>query len=342
LPRAAADLTGRDVESDRIAAQIGQWSCATAVVALLGPPGVGKTALATHAGYRLADRFPDGTFFVDLRGTQPDPLSVGAVADQLMRALGVQTNLADDADRLTTYQWTMQANRVLLVLDDASDEAQVRPLLPNSPGSLMLITSRGPLSGLESVTRIVLDVLTSAQAVHLLGLIAGHDRVAAEPDVALRIAELCDRLPLALRIAGNRLADRPDWPLAGLARQLSDPARRLAALTAGDLDMRGAFMSSYDRLAPTARKVFRGLGLLPGPVVSVEAVAAATELVPVEAEDELESLVDAHILRNATEGRYAVTGLSHLFARELLRTEDALDPAVIPAPRDEPLLTPVA
>jgi transcriptional regulator with XRE-family HTH domain len=333
LPRAAADLTGRDVESDRIVAQIGQCTCTTAVVALLGPPGVGKTALATHAGHRVADRFPNGTFFLDLRGTRPDPLGAGAAADQLTRAFGIRAGLPSEEDRLAAYQWAMQGRRVLLVLDDADDETQVRPLLPNSPGSLMLITSRGALSGLESVARIVLDILTPAEAVHLLGLIAGHDRVAAEPRAALRITELCDRLPLALRIAGNRLADRPDWPLARLERQLSDPDRRLTALTAGDLNIRNTFMSSYDQLAPTARRVFRGLGLLPGPVVSVRTVAAATDLMPEAAEDELESLVDAHILRNATAGRYALTGLTHLFARELLLTEDSLDPAAIPGPR---------
>jgi hypothetical protein len=167
--------------------------------------------------------------------------------------------------------------------------------------------------------------------VHLLGLIAGHDRITAEPDAAARIADLCDRLPLALRIAGNRLADRPDWPLSRLERQLSDPDRSLAALTAGDLDIRSALGSSYDRLFPTARKVFRGLGLLPGPVISIAAVAAATELAPEEAETELESLVDAQILRNATDGHYRVTPLPHLFARELLRTDDP--PTVIPGPR---------
>jgi transcriptional regulator with XRE-family HTH domain len=331
LPRPAADLTGRDVESDRIVAQIGQCTCTTSVVTLLGPPGVGKTALATHAGHRVADRFPNGTFFLDLRGTRPDPLDVGAAANQLMRAFGVRTGLPSDEDRLAAYQWMMQGRKVLLVLDDANDEAQVRPLLPNSPGSLMLITSRAALSGLESVARIVLDVLTRPQAVHLLGLIAGHDRITAEPDAAARIADLCDRLPLALRIAGNRLADRPDWPLSRLERQLSDPDRRLAALTAGDLDIRSALGSSYDRLFPTARKVFRGLGLLPGPVISIAAVAAATELAPEEAETELESLVDAQILRNATDGHYRVTPLPHLFARELLRTDDP--PTVIPGPR---------
>lgn len=346
LPRYAADFTGRAVESDRIVAQIGQCTYATAVVAMTGPPGVGKTALATHAGYRVTDRFPNGTFFVDLRGTRPDPLKVGAAADYLTRAFGDQTSLASDEDRLARYQWMMQAQRVLLVLDDAEDEAQVRPLLPNSPGSLMLITSRRALSGLESVARVMLDVLTPAAAVHLLGLIVGHDRVAAEPGAAMRIAELCDRLPLALRIAGNRLADRPDWPLTRLERQLSDPDRRLAALTAGDLDIRSTFMSSYDRLAPTARRVFRELGLLPGPTVSVDAVATATELMPEEVEAELESLVDAHILRNAVEGRYVLTGLTHLFARELQLAEGSLDPAVVPDPRRDnsprptvPLLT---
>jgi transcriptional regulator with XRE-family HTH domain len=343
LPRAVADLTGRDTESDRIVTRISQCACATAVVALLGPPGVGKTALATHAGHRVADRFPNGTFFLDLRGSSPAPLSAGAAAEQLMRAFGVRGDLPSDEDRLTAYQWMMQGRRVLLVLDDAADEAQVRPLLPNSPGSVMLITSRGTLSGLESVVRIVLDVLTPAQAVHLLGMMAGHDRIAAEPDAALRIAELCDRLPLALRIAGNRLADRPNWPLARMARQLGDPDRRLTTLTAGDLDMRGVLASAYDRLAPAARHVFRELGLLPGPTASVEAVAAATELTLQTAEDELESLVDAHILRNAANGHYVLTGLAHLFARELRHTANSPDPTGIPDPRRDdspaPLLT---
>src|SRR5882757_6361154 len=135
------------------------------------------------------------------------------------------------------------------------------------------------------------------------------------------------------------------WPLARLERQLSDPDRRLTALTAGDLDIRSALRSSYDRMVPAARKVFRGLGLLPGPMVSVAAVAAATDLTPAEAEDELESLVDAHILRNASDGHYLVAGLPHLFTRELLLADDSLDPTVIPGPRRDspqptvPLLT---
>lgn len=348
LPRVADDLTGRDSESDRIVSQIGQRASATPVVALLGPPGVGKTALAAHAGHRLADRFPHGTFFLDLRGTSSTPLGTAAAAAQLTRAFGVRISLPSDDERLSTYQWLMQSRRVLLVLDDADDEAQVRSLLPNSPGSLMLITSRRTLSGLESVTRILLDVLTAAEAVHLLGLIVGHDRVAAEPESALRIAELCDRLPLALRIAGNRLADRPDWQLSRMEQQLADPGRRLAALTAGDLDVHSVYRSSYDRLASTTRKVFRGLGTLPGPTVSVDAVSAATQLMPEAAEGELESLVDAHLVRNGKTGHYVLPGLAYLFARELPHTEDSIDPTAIPGPRGDdsptpavPLLAPV-
>ncbi|WP_199442196.1 helix-turn-helix domain-containing protein [Umezawaea beigongshangensis] len=328
LPRAVADLTGRQEQLARITAVADDHAHTTAVVALLGEPGVGKTALAVSAGHRLADRFPDGTVFLGLRGTQPDPLSPGAAAEHLLRAIGVHDGdvpPADD-DRLALFQWLVRDLRLLVVADDAADEAQVRPLLPNSPGSLVLITSRRTLSGLESVVRLALEVLSPAESVELLGAIAGHDRVAAEAGAALRIAELCDHLPLALRIAGNRLADRPDWPISRLERRLRDPARRLSALTAGDLDVRSALAHSYDRLAPAARKVFRGLGLLPGPAVAVGTVAVVSGLALDAAEEQLEALVDARVLHAAADGDYLVSGLVRLFARELLTGEHGRAP----------------
>jgi transcriptional regulator with XRE-family HTH domain len=337
LPRSVADLTGRQEQLARITALADDRAHTTAVVALLGEPGVGKTALAVSAGHRLGHRFPDGTVFLGLRGTRPDPLSPGAAAGHLLRAIGVDDRdvpRADD-DRLALFQWLARDLRLLIVADDAAGEAQVRPLLPNSPGSLVLITSRRTLSGLESVVRLVLDVLTPAEAVELLGEIAGHDRVTAEADVALRIAELCDHLPLALRIAGNRLADRPDWPLGRLERRLRDPGRRLSALTAGDLDVRSALAPSYERLAPTARRVFRALGLLPGPVVAVGTVAVVSGL-PLDAtEEQLEALVDARVLRTAADGGYLVSGLVRLFARELLTGEHASEPGRDPTARQE-------
>jgi NB-ARC domain len=197
---------------------LGEGSRAAAGV-ISGPPGVGKTALAVHVAHLSRDRFPDGQVFVDLRATdarQPEPFDVLA---WVLRSLGVAAGavpLAPD-ERRDLFRTVIADRAVLFVLDDAFGEAQVRSLLPSGDACRALVTSRVGLPGLEGAHHVQLDILPAREAVELLGDVAGVERVAAEPAAASGIAELCDRLPLALRVAAARLASRPAWRLATLA-----------------------------------------------------------------------------------------------------------------------------
>ncbi|MEU4807451.1 helix-turn-helix domain-containing protein [Actinosynnema sp. NPDC023587] len=321
LPPDIADLTGREgalaVLAD--AAEAGP----TSVVVVHGPPGAGKTALAVRAGYRLGSRFADGCFFFDLRGMDARPVHPAEVVHRMLLALGVETPPASEAERSDLYRELLRERSTLIVLDNAADEAQVRPLLATGLGSLVLVTSRQVLGGLAAVTRLGLDVLEHADSVALLGAIAGRSRVTAEAAAARDVARLCGHLPLALRIAGNRLASRPKWTVAHLAGQLADERRRLTALTAGDLQVRTAFEMSYRQLDGKAALVFRRLSLLPGATFTAEPAAVAAGLDRYEAEDTLEELVDMSLLDTAdTPGRYAFHDLVRVFAGERLTAEE--------------------
>jgi transcriptional regulator with XRE-family HTH domain len=334
LPPEAADLTGRDDElalaHEMIDAQAPAGRHAATVISVFGAPGVGKTAFAVHLGHQLAADHPDGSFFLDLRGMQAARLTAGEALGRLLLALGLpETELPGGTDaRAGLYRALLRPKRLLLVLDDAADEAQVRPLLPSGPGCLVLVTSRSALPGLEAVHRMLLGVLRPAAAVELLASIAGPRRVAAEPRAAAAVAELCGYLPLALRIAGNRLATRPRWNIASLVRQLSDQRYRLSALTAGDRQVRTAFEVSYRQRRELTRLVFRRLYLVAGPDVTVDLAAVAAKLDPATAERSLEELVDASLLGTGpVGGRYVLHDLLRLFAGERLAAEEMLTPA---------------
>ena len=232
LPPAVADFTGRTEQVTQLGgllASTGDPSAAAAVVvsAVAGQAGIGKTALVIHVAHQLRDRFPDGQLYVNLRGAQQQPLPGSLVLGRFLRALGVDgAAIPEDAEeREALYRARLADRRVLVVLDNAASEAQVRPLLPGTPGCGVLVTSRARLAGLEGAQLINLDELEQPQAVELLGRIVGADRVAAEPDAAAQIVGFCGRLPLAIRVAGARLAARPGWPLARLA---AGPAGRAA------------------------------------------------------------------------------------------------------------------
>ncbi|MCX2732767.1 helix-turn-helix domain-containing protein [Saccharopolyspora sp. NFXS83] len=355
-PPETADLAGREQETAALLAVLDGHSSARSapVVAVTGAPGVGKSTFLVHAGHRLAGRFPGGCFFLSMRrdGRRSPEHALGTV----LRALGVATDqLPAGADaRSSLYRSLLRDRKVLLLLDDVVDEAQVRPLLPSNPDCLVLLAGARGLAGLESVVRIPLDVLTPAHSVRLLAGIVGTERVRREPSASLALADLCGHLPLALRIAGNRLAGRPRWRVADLLRLLGDGRRRLAALTAGDLRVRTTFEAPYRECGELARAVFRRLALAEEPEITVRRAAALAEVDVDSAERGLEELVDAGLLESAAgTGRYVLRELLRLFAEERLRAEEpgrepscAARPRPFTAPRTsrpaQPVQCPVA
>lgn len=238
------------------------------VVALDGPGGVGKSALAVHAAHRLGERFPDGQLYADLRGSHRDehPVPPDVVLRRFLGALGAPRPYPGSvADAAAVYRTLLTERRVLIVLDNALDAAQVRPLLPAAHGCAVLVTSRGVLAALNGAVHVHLAPLPPPASVEVLGLWAGAGRLATERAAAEAIAHHCDHLPLALRIAGARLAARPRWPVRELADRLADPERRLAELSFADLDMRAALEAGHRELlarGPVGRAAALALPLL--------------------------------------------------------------------------------
>ncbi|MGW5003570.1 ATP-binding protein [Streptomyces hydrogenans] len=322
LPRDLTDFTARD----RAFAELEDLADAQAsVVVVAGAPGLGKTAFAVRAAHRLASRFPEGRFHLDLRGMDSEPVGPGAALDRLLRALGVTGRAIprDEHDRAGLFRSHAANRRLLLILDNAADEAQVRPLLPGSGPSLALVTSRNSLLGLEGVHRVELPLLRREEAVRLLTRIVGPERVAREAQTARDLADLCGRLPLALRIAGQRLAARPRESIARLAAQLEREERRLDALQAGDLKVRSAFALSYERLDPVSRRVLRRCSLAAGPDVSPETAALLADVPVGEVRLRLEELCDRGLLQTDPRSeRYRFHDLLGLFAAERTAADD--------------------
>ncbi|MFY1626453.1 ATP-binding protein [Micromonospora sp. WMMD735] len=332
LPREVSDFVGREPELELLRRHAATASDRpTPVVVVHGQAGLGKTAFAVRAAGRLGDRFPDGTIFVDLRGTDATPMAVGEALRRLLRALTVDPrDIADDeVERASQLRAILRTRCCLLVLDNAAHEAQVRPLLPGAGAGMVLVTSRRALGGLEGVLRIGLTPLATAEAADLLRAIVrdASDR-AADEEVA-SVARLCGNLPLALRIAGTRLASRPGWTMGHLAERLSDTDRRLANLAAGDLGVGPAFMLSYAHLSVSAKATFRRLAHVPGvdfaaplAAVLIGTGAAPTRADVFAAEDHLDELVELGLLQSAGEVRYRFHDLIRLFAGERLRAEE--------------------
>jgi tetratricopeptide (TPR) repeat protein len=298
--------------------------------AFVGGGGIGKTALAVHLAHLLADRFPDGQLYVNLRGAEAQPLAPHDVLDFLLRSLGVEPDrIPPDQDgRAGYYRALLSSGRRLVVLDNASDERQVRPLVPGSGDNVVLITSRNPLNGLESAARLALDVLSVDDAVRLMGRIVGEDRLAAERDAAAELARSCGCLPLALRIAAARLASRPHWRLSRMVTRLADENRRLTELEAGDLTVRSSFVLSYEALDPELRRLFRYATMMPAQTFPAWAAAALLDQEVDDGESLVERLVELRLLEYAGrdaagQARYQYHDLLRLFAREQLDAEDS-------------------
>lgn len=319
LPPDLPDFVGRDTELTRLAGLLGATPAATVVIS--GPGGLGKTVLAVRAASATGARFADGRLYADLRGPDDDAPDPYDLQERLLRALGADRIPADRDDRRDVLAHTLTGRRVLLVLDNARDEAQVRPLLPPGGGTPALITSRRALTGLPGATHVRIGPLPDQDAVEMLRAVVRADEGADEE--LHRVARLCGNYPLALRIAGSRLLTRPGWTLATLSDRLADPERRLDRLSAGDLRIRAAFAASYDRLGPAEQLVFRRLALVPGPDADAGLVAAAAGMPVAEVEDRLDELVEAELVLSRPGRRTGLHDLVRLFAREQLRRHDS-------------------
>ncbi|MGP3981960.1 BTAD domain-containing putative transcriptional regulator [Streptomyces sp. KR80] len=326
LPPTIGDFTGREAPLDTLVAALSGPRDAVPVMVLSGPGGVGKSTLAVEGAHQAASAYPDGQLYAELRGFTETPLPPEEVLGRLLRALGTDPP-GTLAERIDLFRSTVAGRRILLVLDDARSEAQVRPLLPGSPTCGVVITSRARLFGLVGAQRLDLDVLDHERAVQLLARVAGEGRVREEPEAARRIVELCGGLPLAIRIAGARLAARRDWTPQVLADRLADERRRLDELTVGDLEVRAGVGLSYRALSDPARTALRRLGLLGAPDVPAWVIAALLDVPEAEADRVLEQLLNAQLLHFSAidrvgQSRFRLHDLVRVYAAERAGTED--------------------
>jgi tetratricopeptide (TPR) repeat protein/transcriptional regulator with XRE-family HTH domain len=331
LPPDLADFTGREGTTADLVTALSSDGPAVRVAVVAGRPGVGKTTLAVHVARRLRSVFPDGQVFVRMQTGEGRPLSTVDLLGQLLRALNVDGGRLPDGveERAALFRSLLSGLRVVFLLDDAVDAAHVRPLLPGAPGSAVLITSRSTLTGLTCATRVDLDVLDQQEAVTLLGQIVGGSRVETDPVAARDVVGYCGRLPLAVRIAGARLATRPGRPLSWLADRLADAQHRLDELVADDLAVRASVSLSYQALGPAERAAFRRLALLDVPDFAAWLVAAVLDAPSSLAEVAVERLVDAHLLDIANEAgpavRYRFHDLLRVYACERVRTDETAE-----------------
>jgi tetratricopeptide (TPR) repeat protein len=334
LPRDTADFTDRERAVEELTRLLRDGrddnGSTVAVSAIAGTAGVGKTALATKVAHQLYDDFPDGQLYANLRGgdqeRRQDP---GLVLGEFLLGLGVaRGSIPEDLEqRAARFRTQLAGHRILVVLDNAVDEAQVQPLLPGSPGCAALITSRVALTGLPGVRPYPLNVLGPEEGIELLAKIAGPERVEAEPGEARRIVRLCGHLPLAVRIAGGKLAARPHWTLRMLANRLSDDHNLLSELRLRDLEVRASFELSYRDLEQDERRAFRLLALLKAPDFTAWVASALLDRELVEAEELLARLVEAQVLEDTWDPgsggvRYRFHDLLRAFARERLWSEE--------------------
>ncbi|WP_043472771.1 NB-ARC domain-containing protein, partial [Kitasatospora sp. MBT66] len=267
---------------------------------------VGKTALALHVAHRVRDGYPDGQLYVDLRGSDPVPADPEAVLSGFLVALGVPADAVPDGldARSALFRSVVDGRRLLLVLDNAKDAAQIRPLLPGAEGCAVLTTGRTRPAGLPATVQVDLDVFQPEEALDLLGRTIGAERLAAEPEAARELVVACGHLPLAVRIVAARLAARPGWTVETLSRRLQVERRRIDELRIGDLAVAAAFELSYRQLTADQARAFRLVASVDGPDIGLSAAAALLDLDAYDAEDLLEALVDVAMVESPFPGRY--------------------------------------
>ena len=335
LPAATRHFAGRDEGVKALAglaAEAAEGSPVTVICVIHGTAGIGKTTLALHFAHQAAGQFPDGQLYVNLRGFDPagSPVTAEEALRLLLDALSVPAARVPaglDA-QAGLYRSLLSGQRMLVLLDNARDAEQVRPLLPASPGCLVIVTSRNQLTSLvavEGAFPLTLDVLADGEAQELLTRRLGPERVAADPGAADELIRLCARLPLALSIAAARTASQPGLSLAGLAAELRDAPGRLDALDAGPAaaSVRAVLSWSYQQLDPATARLFRLLGLHAGPDVSAAAAASMAGLALPEARRGLGELTRAHLLTEHAPGRFSSHDLLRAYAAELAHSADS-------------------
>ncbi|MFB9584514.1 AfsR/SARP family transcriptional regulator [Streptomyces goshikiensis] len=320
LPNDLTGFTGRERELGRLLERAAAPADgATRIVAIDGMGGSGKTALAIRAAHRLAEAYPDGQLYIDLRGFTPgeQPRLPLSVLGALLRSLGVPgERLPEEADsRSCMWRGLLAERRMLIVLDNAADVAQVRPLLPASSNSLVLITSRTRMVELDGCDWMSVGVMSPPDSRALVREALGRSRTEREPEAVEALAELCGHLPLALRIATARLRNRPRWTVRHLVDRLADGTRRLDELRSGERSVEATLRLSYRAMRKEHRDAFRLLGLHPGAEIDVHSAAALLGCGVREAEDVLEHLLDAHLVGQHEIGRYAFHDLVRSFAQ---------------------------
>ncbi|MER7249454.1 tetratricopeptide repeat protein [Kribbella sp. NPDC000426] len=331
LPPAARDFTGRAAQVDAILSVLrdptAAGSAAVGLVTVSGMGGIGKTTLAVHAAHQLADSYPGGQLYLNLRGYGPGaPMSPGDGQRHLLRSLGFDvTSIPDDVDEAAAVLRSQLAGRrVLMLLDNVADVGQVLPLLPGSAGSAAIITSRGSLVNLPGARQILLDALSESESVELLAGVIGPGRVAAEPDATRVLSSYSGRLPLAIRLVGGRLAARPTWPIQHFVDLLQDEERRLDSLGSDETGVRASIASSVHFLETSDRELDRqaaaALPLLTvpdGSDLTTEVVAALLQLPRRRADAIVERLADLNLLESVAPSRYRFHDLIRAYGREV-------------------------
>lgn len=335
LPRDINDYVGHQDEIDLVVdflrASAGYE--AVRVTAVAGKVGVGKTAFAIHAAHRLRTSFPDGSLYVDLRGADSVPLDVRDVLAGLLRELGVARPAVPERleERARLYRARMSGRRMLVILDDATDETQVRPLLPGGPGCSVIVTRREPLVGLADALHLTLDELDRTQSLYLLRSVIGETRVAAELKAANTLVSMCGHLPLAVSIAANKLASRRHWTISTIVDRLRDQKRLLGELSAGDQGIRASIALSYNDLGEAEKRMFRLLGMLDVQDFGAWVGAAMLGVELEAAEVLIDRLVDIQLVvaspnrGGGTYSRFSFHTLLKVFARERLELEESLE-----------------
>jgi tetratricopeptide (TPR) repeat protein len=339
LPADITDFTGREDQVKRLCDLLAGTGAhgqpgAVRIAVVAGAGGLGKTSLAVHAAHRVRRRFSDGQLYVDLLGATPNPLSPADVLARFLRDLGVDGRdiPVDEDERAARYRTTLAGRKVLVVLDNARDAAQVRPLLPGTAPSAVLITTRSRMPDLASTRLVDLHVLDDDEALALFTKVVGDERAAAEPEATAELLLACAGLPLAIRICAARLAARSGWTIRAMANRLRDTRRRLDELRVGDLAVRASFQVSFASLPASTDKqgidparAFCLLGLWQGPTISSVAAAALFGIPEYSATDALEVLVDTHLLECAAADRYQFHDLLRVYASERALADLSVD-----------------
>jgi DNA-binding SARP family transcriptional activator len=330
LPTDIADFVGREEQIAQVRATFGREpSAAVPVVVIAGRGGVGKTSLAVHLSHQLTADFPDGQLFADLHGTSSRPIDPAQALERFLRALGIPGSRIPGGldERAEMYRGLLVDRKTLVVIDDAASESQVLPLLPGGATAAVIVTSRNQLSGLAGAVHVDVGIFNAELSLDLLTRILGASRVRSQLDEASLVARRCGHLPLALRIAGARLSERPHWLIQQFADRLADETHLLDELRYGELDVRPSILLTYQSADPDARRLFRLLALLDLPSFPGWISSALLDQPLTYAEDLLDDLVHARLIEftgtdSGAHQQYRFHDLVRVFARERLAAEE--------------------